>query len=160
MIPMANSPVRPSPSFFVRCVGNNTTGARAQSRASDQVPPRRHPRVRPHVHGAYAQIPSNLSLCNASIIIFSRFQSNFLFPRQHATGALNATYKAAANENIIVAVQIEHPDAVAQIEEIVREGIDVTFVRSSAPPILSPLLFFLPLPYMFICTMRLVGARY
>ncbi|KAJ7854992.1 Phosphoenolpyruvate/pyruvate domain-containing protein [Mycena olivaceomarginata] len=46
----------------------------------------------------------------------------------HATGALNATYKAAANENIIVAVQIEHPDAVAQIEEIVREGIDVTFI--------------------------------
>ncbi|KAJ7075665.1 Phosphoenolpyruvate/pyruvate domain-containing protein [Mycena belliarum] len=46
----------------------------------------------------------------------------------HATGALNASYKIAANDAIIVSVQIEHPDAVAQIEEIVKEGIDATFI--------------------------------
>ncbi|KAJ7686823.1 Phosphoenolpyruvate/pyruvate domain-containing protein [Mycena rosella] len=46
----------------------------------------------------------------------------------HAAGALNATYKASANDAIIVSVQIEHPDAVAQIEEIVKEGIDATFI--------------------------------
>ncbi|KAJ7057976.1 Phosphoenolpyruvate/pyruvate domain-containing protein [Mycena amicta] len=46
----------------------------------------------------------------------------------HAAGALNATYKAAANDAIIVAVQIEHPDAVAQIDAIVKEGIDATFI--------------------------------
>ncbi|KAJ7146045.1 Phosphoenolpyruvate/pyruvate domain-containing protein [Mycena epipterygia] len=46
----------------------------------------------------------------------------------HAAGALNAPYKAAANDNIIISVQIEHPDAVAQIDEIVKEGIDATFI--------------------------------
>ncbi|KAJ7452167.1 Phosphoenolpyruvate/pyruvate domain-containing protein [Mycena galericulata] len=46
----------------------------------------------------------------------------------HAAGALNATYKTAANDSIIVSVQIEHPDAVAQIEDIVQEGIDATFI--------------------------------
>ncbi|KAJ7153572.1 Phosphoenolpyruvate/pyruvate domain-containing protein [Mycena crocata] len=46
----------------------------------------------------------------------------------HAAGALNAPYKAAANDAIIVSVQIEHPDAVAQIDEIVKEGIDATFI--------------------------------
>ncbi|KAJ7629981.1 Phosphoenolpyruvate/pyruvate domain-containing protein [Mycena polygramma] len=46
----------------------------------------------------------------------------------HAAGALNADYKAAANDAIIVAVQIEHPDAVATIDEIVKEGIDATFI--------------------------------
>ncbi|KAJ6630182.1 Phosphoenolpyruvate/pyruvate domain-containing protein [Mycena sp. CBHHK59/15] len=45
-----------------------------------------------------------------------------------AAGALNATYKAAANDSIIVCVQIEHPDAVAQIDAIVEEGIDATFI--------------------------------
>ncbi|KAJ6524583.1 Phosphoenolpyruvate/pyruvate domain-containing protein [Mycena capillaripes] len=46
----------------------------------------------------------------------------------HAAGALNATYKAAANDAIVVSVQIEHPDAVAHIDEIVQEGIDATFI--------------------------------
>ncbi|KAF7373520.1 hypothetical protein MSAN_00562400 [Mycena sanguinolenta] len=46
----------------------------------------------------------------------------------HAAGAINADYKAGANENVIVAVQIEHPDAVAKIDEIVQEGIDATFI--------------------------------
>ncbi|KAF7321041.1 putative Phosphoenolpyruvate/pyruvate domain-containing protein [Mycena chlorophos] len=46
----------------------------------------------------------------------------------HAAGALGADYKAAANDAVIVTVQIEHPDAVAQIDEIVKEGIDATFI--------------------------------
>ncbi|KAJ7468456.1 Phosphoenolpyruvate/pyruvate domain-containing protein [Mycena latifolia] len=46
----------------------------------------------------------------------------------HAAGALNATYKGAANDTIFISVQIEHPDAVAQIEEIVKEDIDATFI--------------------------------
>ncbi|KAJ7270863.1 Phosphoenolpyruvate/pyruvate domain-containing protein [Mycena rebaudengoi] len=45
-----------------------------------------------------------------------------------AAGALNAEYKAAANDSIIVCVQIEHPDAVDQIEAIAQEGIDATFI--------------------------------
>ncbi|KAF7297241.1 putative Phosphoenolpyruvate/pyruvate domain-containing protein [Mycena indigotica] len=46
----------------------------------------------------------------------------------HAAGALNAAYKDAANDAVLVTVQIEHPDAVAQIAAIVREGIDATFI--------------------------------
>ncbi|KAJ7042802.1 Phosphoenolpyruvate/pyruvate domain-containing protein [Mycena alexandri] len=46
----------------------------------------------------------------------------------HASGALNAPYKAEANDAIIISVQIEHPDAVAAIDEIVKEGIDATFI--------------------------------
>ncbi|KAJ7619349.1 Phosphoenolpyruvate/pyruvate domain-containing protein [Roridomyces roridus] len=46
----------------------------------------------------------------------------------HATGALGAAYLAAANDAIFVSVQIEHPDAVARIDEIVQEGIDCTFI--------------------------------
>ncbi|KAJ7222356.1 Phosphoenolpyruvate/pyruvate domain-containing protein [Mycena pura] len=50
----------------------------------------------------------------------------------HAAGALNAAYRGPANDAIVVAVQIEHPDAVSQIDAIVREGIDATFVRPRA----------------------------
>ncbi|KAI0036430.1 Phosphoenolpyruvate/pyruvate domain-containing protein [Vararia minispora EC-137] len=46
----------------------------------------------------------------------------------HAAGALGGAYKASANEDVVVAVQIEHPDAVRDIEEIVAEGIDVAFI--------------------------------
>ncbi|KAJ7938360.1 Phosphoenolpyruvate/pyruvate domain-containing protein [Mycena leptocephala] len=46
----------------------------------------------------------------------------------HAAGALNAAYKAAADDAIVVSVQIEHPDALAKLDEIVKEGIDATFI--------------------------------
>ncbi|KAF7329872.1 Phosphoenolpyruvate/pyruvate domain-containing protein [Mycena kentingensis (nom. inval.)] len=46
----------------------------------------------------------------------------------HATGALTAAHKAAANDQLVVTVQIEHPDAVASIDEIVKEDIDATFI--------------------------------
>ena len=47
----------------------------------------------------------------------------------HAAGALGATYKDAANDNLVLAVQIEHPQAVEEIDQICQEGIDVAFVR-------------------------------
>ncbi|KAJ7577026.1 Phosphoenolpyruvate/pyruvate domain-containing protein [Mycena floridula] len=46
----------------------------------------------------------------------------------HSAGALGGAYKAAANDSLVIAVQIEHPDAVRDIEEIVKEGIDVAFI--------------------------------
>ena len=46
----------------------------------------------------------------------------------HAAGALGATYKASADDSLVIAVQIEHPDAVRDIELIVKEDIDVAFV--------------------------------
>jgi 4-hydroxy-2-oxoheptanedioate aldolase len=46
----------------------------------------------------------------------------------HATGHLGGTYKNAADRDLIIAVQIEHPDAVRDIDLIVQEGIDVAFI--------------------------------
>lgn len=57
--------------------------------------------------------------------------SMLFLPLKHAAGALNAAYRVPANDAIVVAVQIEHPDAVSQIDAILREGIDATFVRPS-----------------------------
>ncbi|KAF5392056.1 hypothetical protein D9757_003277 [Collybiopsis confluens] len=45
-----------------------------------------------------------------------------------ATGALGSGYAAAANNDLIISVQIEHPQAVKEIEEICQEGIDVVFI--------------------------------
>lgn len=49
----------------------------------------------------------------------------------HAAGALGGPYKAAANNDLLIAVQIEHPDAVREIDAIVQEGIDIAFVSIS-----------------------------
>ncbi|KAF8922124.1 Phosphoenolpyruvate/pyruvate domain-containing protein [Mucidula mucida] len=46
----------------------------------------------------------------------------------HATGALGGTYKASANDDLLIAVQIEHPNAVKEIDAIVQEGIDIAFI--------------------------------
>ncbi|KAL0565610.1 hypothetical protein V5O48_016414 [Marasmius crinis-equi] len=46
----------------------------------------------------------------------------------HATGALGGTYKASADNDLVIAVQIEHPQAVEEIELICQEGIDVAFI--------------------------------
>ena len=46
----------------------------------------------------------------------------------HAAGALGGSYKAAADKDLVIAVQIEHPDSVRDIEQIVKEDIDVAFV--------------------------------
>ncbi|KAK7039229.1 putative ribokinase [Paramarasmius palmivorus] len=46
----------------------------------------------------------------------------------HATGALGGTYKETANDDLVIAVQIEHPQAVEEIDQIVQEGIDVAFI--------------------------------
>lgn len=46
----------------------------------------------------------------------------------HATGKLEAEYKETANQDLLVAVQIEHPNAVKEIEEIVETGIDIAFI--------------------------------
>ncbi|VDB91531.1 unnamed protein product [Peniophora sp. CBMAI 1063] len=46
----------------------------------------------------------------------------------HATNALGASYKAGADKNLVIAVQIEHPDSVRDIEQIVKEDIDVAFI--------------------------------
>lgn len=53
----------------------------------------------------------------------------------HAAGALGGAYKAAANDDLVIAVQIEHPNAVKEIEEILAEGVDVVFVRLSSLPV-------------------------
>ncbi|KAJ4481118.1 Phosphoenolpyruvate/pyruvate domain-containing protein [Lentinula aciculospora] len=45
-----------------------------------------------------------------------------------ATGALGGGYALAANNELIISVQIEHPQAVAEIEEICEEDIDVVFI--------------------------------
>ncbi|KAJ3856079.1 Phosphoenolpyruvate/pyruvate domain-containing protein [Lentinula lateritia] len=45
-----------------------------------------------------------------------------------ATGALGGAYAVAANNELVISVQIEHPQAVAEIEEICQEGIDVVFI--------------------------------
>ncbi|KAJ3869362.1 Phosphoenolpyruvate/pyruvate domain-containing protein [Lentinula novae-zelandiae] len=45
-----------------------------------------------------------------------------------ATGALGGAYAVAANHELVISVQIEHPQAVAEIEEICQEGIDVVFI--------------------------------
>ncbi|KAL0061351.1 hypothetical protein AAF712_011809 [Marasmius tenuissimus] len=47
----------------------------------------------------------------------------------HAAGALGAKYKETANDDLVIAVQIEHPQAVEEIDQICQEGIDVAFVR-------------------------------
>lgn len=49
----------------------------------------------------------------------------------HATGALGGPYAMSANNDLIISVQIEHPDAIKEIDNIVKEDIDVAFVRSS-----------------------------
>jgi 4-hydroxy-2-oxoheptanedioate aldolase len=46
----------------------------------------------------------------------------------HATGKLEGEYKATANEDLVIAVQIEHPNAVKEIDEIVNTSIDVAFI--------------------------------
>ncbi|KAG7447317.1 Phosphoenolpyruvate/pyruvate domain-containing protein [Guyanagaster necrorhizus] len=46
----------------------------------------------------------------------------------HATGQLGGSYKESANEDLVIAVQIEHPNAVKEIEDIVKEDIDVAFI--------------------------------
>jgi len=46
----------------------------------------------------------------------------------HATGKLGLEYKNAADQDLVIMVQIEHPDAVKEIDAIVAEGIDVAFV--------------------------------
>ncbi|KAJ3800155.1 Phosphoenolpyruvate/pyruvate domain-containing protein [Lentinula aff. detonsa] len=45
-----------------------------------------------------------------------------------ATGALGGGYALAANSELVISVQIEHPQAVAEIDEICQEGIDVVFI--------------------------------
>lgn len=46
----------------------------------------------------------------------------------HAAGALGATYKAAANDDVLVIVQVEHPDSLANIDAIMAEGIDIALI--------------------------------
>lgn len=46
----------------------------------------------------------------------------------NAAGALGAGYAAAANDDLVISVQIEHPQAVEEIDLICQEGIDVVFV--------------------------------
>ncbi|KAF9260460.1 Phosphoenolpyruvate/pyruvate domain-containing protein [Marasmius fiardii PR-910] len=46
----------------------------------------------------------------------------------HAAGALGADYKATANDDLVISVQIEHPQAVEEIDLICQEGIDVAFI--------------------------------
>ncbi|KAK0236905.1 Pyruvate/Phosphoenolpyruvate kinase-like domain-containing protein [Armillaria nabsnona] len=46
----------------------------------------------------------------------------------HATGQLGGSYKESANEDLLIAVQIEHPNAVKEIEDIVKEDIDIAFI--------------------------------
>ncbi|KAK1225983.1 hypothetical protein PQX77_000684 [Marasmius sp. AFHP31] len=46
----------------------------------------------------------------------------------HATGALGAKYKETADADLVIAVQIEHPQAVEEIDQICQEGIDVAFI--------------------------------
>jgi 4-hydroxy-2-oxoheptanedioate aldolase len=46
----------------------------------------------------------------------------------HATGALGAQYKGAADRDTLIAVQIEHPDSLREVEAICKEGIDIAFV--------------------------------
>ncbi|KIK64920.1 hypothetical protein GYMLUDRAFT_94405 [Collybiopsis luxurians FD-317 M1] len=45
-----------------------------------------------------------------------------------ATGALGGGYATAANNDLVISVQIEHPQAVEEIEQICQEGIDVVFI--------------------------------
>ncbi|KAF9074636.1 Phosphoenolpyruvate/pyruvate domain-containing protein [Rhodocollybia butyracea] len=45
-----------------------------------------------------------------------------------ATGVLGGGYATAANRDLVISVQIEHPQAVEEIEEICQEGIDVVFI--------------------------------
>jgi len=46
----------------------------------------------------------------------------------HAAGELGGAYKAGANENVVVIVQIEHPNALKEIDAILQEGVDVVFI--------------------------------
>ncbi|KAJ7712174.1 hypothetical protein DFH07DRAFT_975000 [Mycena maculata] len=46
----------------------------------------------------------------------------------HAAGALSGTYKASTNTNFVIAVQIEHPNAVKEIDAICAEGINIVFI--------------------------------
>ena len=48
----------------------------------------------------------------------------------HAAGELGGAYKAEADEKTLVVVQIEHPTALKEIDDILKEGVDVVFVRS------------------------------
>lgn len=57
----------------------------------------------------------------------------------HAAGALGGDYKARANEDLVIAVQIEHPQAVEEIDQICATGIDVAFVCPSTSLLLPTL---------------------
>ncbi|EIN13352.1 Phosphoenolpyruvate/pyruvate domain-containing protein [Punctularia strigosozonata HHB-11173 SS5] len=46
----------------------------------------------------------------------------------HAAGALGAQYRAAADAETLIAVQIEHPDSLRDVEAICKEGIDIAFI--------------------------------
>ena len=46
----------------------------------------------------------------------------------HAAGALGSEYRSFANESLVIVVQIEHPNAVEEIDAILAEDIDVAFV--------------------------------
>ncbi|KAI5834850.1 Phosphoenolpyruvate/pyruvate domain-containing protein [Schizophyllum commune Tattone D] len=46
----------------------------------------------------------------------------------HATGAIGGDYKAEADQQLIISVQIEHPNAVKEIDAILAEGVDVAFI--------------------------------
>ena len=49
----------------------------------------------------------------------------------HATGAIGGDYKAEADQQLVISVQIEHPNAVKEIDAILAEGVDVAFVSVS-----------------------------
>ena len=49
----------------------------------------------------------------------------------HATGAIGGDYKAEADQQLVISVQIEHPNAVKEIDAILAEGVDVAFVSIS-----------------------------
>ncbi|TRM65342.1 Pyruvate/Phosphoenolpyruvate kinase-like domain-containing protein [Schizophyllum amplum] len=46
----------------------------------------------------------------------------------HATGAIGGDYKADADQELVIAVQIEHPNSVRDIDAILAEGVDVVFI--------------------------------
>ena len=48
----------------------------------------------------------------------------------HATGAIGGDYKAEADQQLVISVQIEHPNAVKEIDAILAEGVDVAFVST------------------------------
>ncbi|KIY52992.1 Phosphoenolpyruvate/pyruvate domain-containing protein [Fistulina hepatica ATCC 64428] len=46
----------------------------------------------------------------------------------HAAGALGDDYKATANDDLVIAVQIENPNSVKEIDAILTTGVDVAFI--------------------------------